>query len=476
MNAYALSLSVFFSSASILSCDPGNTSGSLNQEESLNSHQLAQLTNDEITTPPDALRIESSLNHDYFMGNPESREGYLYIEINAPKVVPEENSRIPLNVSIVIDRSGSMQGDKLKYVKEAAKFLIDHLSPEDLVSIVTYETEVETVLPSQKIENKEQIKRKIDGIYTAGSTNLSGGMLAGYSQVKSTYQTGYVNRVLLLSDGLANQGITDMTELQKIAGLKNQEDGITLSTFGVGADFNEDLMLNLAEYGSGNYYFIEQPDMIPQIFSKELSGLLSVVAQNAILNVKLPASVEVKAVYGYEFQKTINGVSVNFMDLFSEEKKAVLIAFKIVKDENQPLTFRSALTFDDVLNQYEHRTIGSENKMTRTDSENEYLESFNKEVEQQVTLFLSNERLEEAMKLVDQGKYEEARKTVDDNEAYLKNRHSEWDANEETTRQDSINTAYKEQIKDVEKMNAHDRKMMQKSNKSQNYYSKKKKK
>ena len=105
-----------------------------------------------------------------------------------------------------------------------------------------------------------------------------------------TKQEKYVNRALLLSDGLANQGITDEEKLQQIVQKKFREQGIGLSTFGVGSDFNELLMTNLSEYGGANYYFIDSPEKIPEIFAKELEGLLSVVAQSTKLSVKFQSN------------------------------------------------------------------------------------------------------------------------------------------------------------------------------------------
>lgn len=437
--------------------------------------KILSFNDQDLSVPIDELQIKSALNHTKFMNIPSTREGYLYIEINAPKANIDESKRLPLNISLVIDRSGSMEGDKIKYVKEAAKFIVDNLTPDDLLSIVTYESEVKTILHSTKVENKNRIKSKIDKIYSSGSTNLSGGLLEGYAEVKSTFKNGYVNRVLLLSDGLANVGITDISKLQDIAKLKNQENGITLSTFGVGVDFNEDLMLNLAEYGSGNYHFIEHPDAIPQIFNKELKGLLSVVAQNAKLNISIPPSVTIEKVYGYNYEKTINGLSINFMDVFSEEKKAILIAYKIIQDQNKPLTFRSQLNYDEVWGNYERRSIYTENKMEKTDSEEDFLASFNKSVEQQVTLFISNEQLEEAMRLVDKREFDKARTVVKQNAIYIEDRHDKWSATHETARQDSINSAYSLQIEEAETMSEQEMKRVQKSNKSYNYSIKKKK-
>jgi Ca-activated chloride channel family protein len=161
-------------------------------------------------------------------------------------------------------------------------------------------------------------------------------MLEGFNQVKITRKEGYVNRVLLLTDGLANVGITDPSQLYNIVQRQLQENGIGLSTFGVGADYNEELLLQLAERGGANYYFIETPDQIPQLFARELQGLLSVVAQNAMLHITFPSEfLSVAKVFGYLHQVSGNKLSINFNDVFSGEEKAIIVKFNVNNTELQ---------------------------------------------------------------------------------------------------------------------------------------------
>ena len=161
-----------------------------------------------------------------------------------------------------------MQGAKIGYAKKAAAFVIDQLNNDDIVSVVNYDDRVEITSPSQPVKNKDILKKKIDELSDRGATNLTGGMLEGYAQAESTKKDGYVNRVLLLTDGLANAGITDPAQIKKLVEKKYTEMGIALSTFGLGADYNEDLLTQLAETGRANYYFIDSPDKIPGIFAK----------------------------------------------------------------------------------------------------------------------------------------------------------------------------------------------------------------
>jgi Ca-activated chloride channel family protein len=217
------------------------------------------------------LTLSTSFENNYYIRN--HHEGYFYAELVADHFSGEYNKHIPLNISIVIDRSGSMAGDKINNAKKAAKYIVDQLSPEDYLSIVIYDGSVDVLQYATPVLNKYSIKSKIDGITDRGSTNLMGGALEGYAQVKRYYNASFINRVLLLSDGLANQGITDPNQIQQLVRQKNKLEGISISTFGVGRDYNEDLMTSMAETGTGNYYFIDNAKEIAGIFKKELNNL-----------------------------------------------------------------------------------------------------------------------------------------------------------------------------------------------------------
>ncbi|GBL36031.1 uncharacterized protein YfbK [Filimonas sp.] len=126
---------------------------------------------------------------------------------------------------------------------------------------------------------------------------------------------------MLLSDGLANQGIVDPNQIQKIIRSKNNVEGISISTFGVGRDYNEDLMTSMAETGTGNYYFIDNAAEIAGIFKKELNNLSEVMAQNAELKITIPEYVNIDRVYGQPYDQQGRTLTIKLHDIFSQETK-----------------------------------------------------------------------------------------------------------------------------------------------------------
>jgi len=394
---------------------------------------------------------------------------YLYFEIEGQKFEPT-GDRIPLNISLVVDRSGSMNGDKLNYVKKAVDFVIDNLS------IVQYDDKIEVVSKSAKVEHKKELHRKVKQIEARGMTNLSGGMLEGYTQVDSTQKDKYVNRVLLLSDGLANQGITAPEKLKQIAQKKFREQGIGLSTFGVGSDFNELLMTHLSEFGGGNYYFIDSPEKIPQIFAEELAGLLSVISQNTKLKISFPSKYfKCAHVYGYPFEVDQNSISINFNDVISEEKKAVLVKFEVMEPIEQAVDFQVELTYEDVVESLEKVTEKYPVSLGIAESEKEFKAHINEKVLEQVVYFTANQMYEDAINKGDDRNFEEAKKLIQQAKAYMEAHFKSYPQTEELKKLYGILMEYEKSLERMKDMSNYDYVMTQKSSRSAHYISRKKK-
>jgi Ca-activated chloride channel family protein len=193
--------------------------------------------------------------------------------------------RPALNLALVIDRSGSMAGSKLSYARKAARFLAGELSERDRLAIVTFDSEVKVLVPSQPVRDPLLFISAINTIAAGGCTALFDGWLAGATEVASQLDPQGLNRVLLLSDGQANDGLTDHQQIAaRVEGLTQR--GISTSAFGLGRGFDEDLMGAMAGAGDGTLAQIESPQQLADLYASELQGLASTVGRKVSLGIR----------------------------------------------------------------------------------------------------------------------------------------------------------------------------------------------
>ena len=261
-------------------------------------------------------------------------ERYLMLTIRAPA---GPTRRLPLNLALVVDASGSMAGAKLARVKEAAGFVVRHLAGADRVSVVAYDDAVRVVAPSTLLtpQARTDLLYRLGRLEADGRTNLSGGWLTGCQEV-AKHQNGddAMHRALLLTDGLANVGITSTAELVEHARQLRRR-GITTSTMGVGADFNEELLEGMARHGGGRFQYVETARHIPDCVQGELGEMLQVSARGAALEVALPDPARcLGCLNEYVLEKTRRGVRVQLGDLLAGDTRRVLLQLSI--DPGQP--------------------------------------------------------------------------------------------------------------------------------------------
>ncbi len=245
---------------------------------------------------------------------------------------PRDAEHTPLNLSIVLDRSGSMAGPKLEQAKEAAALLVRRLWPDDVVSVVAYDDNVRTVAEPAAGAAQADLSERIQTIAPGGMTNLSGGWLRGRELVAGGVRDGAVNRVILLTDGLANVGITEPAQL---AGLCRTalDQRITTTTIGFGDGYDEELLRRMAEAGGGNTWYIENPDQAPAIFAEEIDDLLSLSAQNLTVELRPASAARLVLVHHrYPSQVTPTGTRLDLGDLYARAPRTLLAEFVVSAD------------------------------------------------------------------------------------------------------------------------------------------------
>ena len=256
-----------------------------------------------------------------------AQKAVVKITLDAPPP-PEKSMRPAVNLAIVLDRSGSMAGQKLERAKDAAIEALRHLGPMDMFSVVVYDHNVSTVVTAQHAKNIEWIEGRIRQIRSGGNTALFGGVSQGAAEVRKNLDGNYVHRIILLSDGIANVGPSSPEDLGRLGAALIKED-ISVTTVGVGTDYNEDLMTSLSQNSDGNTYFVELSRDLSRIFTAELGDVLSVVAKKVNIIIELPNGVKPLNIIGREGRIKGRMVELSLNQLYGSQEKYVLIEVEI---------------------------------------------------------------------------------------------------------------------------------------------------
>ena len=267
--------------------------------------------------------------------------------------------RAPINVALVLDRSGSMSGPPLEAAKRAATRFAELLGPNDRLSVAVFDDQVSTIF-GPTAGGDPTTAEAIARVYEGGSTNLSGGWLKGREHAQAALVEG-TNRVVLFTDGLANKGITDASKLVALArGAASER--VTTTCIGFGASFNETLMRGMSQAGGGNYWYVEAADQMTDMFTEEIDGLVALAAQNVEAEVRLthPRSAGVTVLQRLPTQRTDRGWRVNLGDLYATSPKSVGLIFHVedVTELGQTQVAEVRLVSDVVMAEgIEHRVI-----------------------------------------------------------------------------------------------------------------------
>lgn len=271
------------------------------------------------------------------MANGPAREQFL-IEIEARRDpglpgIASGSQRTPLNLCLVLDRSGSMEGPPLEYAKQACQYVVDLLGPNDILSIVTFEEVVNVLMPPQRVSAKDPIKAGIAAITAGNTTDLYGGIAQGLNQVVQSNEPGRATRLVILSDGDPTTGIKDFASLTAFAG-EVKAKGVTATFLGFGPDYNEELLATMARKAGGNYAYIPRPELIPEVFRLEVDKMMAAAATNLTLNLDMARWVNLRGGTGITTPPTGDKLTIPLADL---EQGAVIQQLLDFEFPNHPL-------------------------------------------------------------------------------------------------------------------------------------------
>jgi Ca-activated chloride channel homolog len=316
--------------------------------------------------------------------------------------LPRPEARPPVNLSLVIDRSGSMSGDKIVKAREAALEALERLAADDILSVVIYDSQVDTLIPAQKVGDGRAIAAAIRSIHVAGGTALFSGVSQGASEVRKNLEDRrYLPRVILLSDGQANVGPSSPEELARLGGALREE-GISVTTVGLGLGFNEDLMTRLAERSDGNTYFVEASADLPRIFAAELGDVLNVVARRVVVEIEFPEGVRPLELVGREGVIRGQKAEIALNQLYGGQEKFALIEVEVPASKaGMELEIASArVTYEDAATQ-KTATARAQRKIAFSESRETVVSSANLKVQSEYAANRIAAAKDKAVELVD---------------------------------------------------------------------------
>jgi len=338
---------------------------------------------------------------------PDYENNTTYLKIDLTGIAPEKAYRAPLNIALVIDRSGSMSGKKLQDAKQSAIHFINGLSSQDIVSVITYSSGVEVLIPATKVSDKHELIQRIRQIDSNGNTALFAGVSKGAAEVRKFMDERRINRVILLSDGLANVGPSSPAELGQL-GQALMREGISVSTLGIGYGYNEDLMTQLAYNSDGNHVFIAESAELADIFSQELNELLTVTAKRIKLRIRCSDDLKILRILGRDGDIRGQTAELYLSQIANGQNKFVLLEV-----ENQTANRHPTATAEVELEFYnpftEQKDTLQENlELKRIANREQVKSSANTKVIEAATLMIATANTERAVELRDAGRIKEA--------------------------------------------------------------------
>ncbi len=334
------------------------------------------------------------------------------LRINLEGLRERLRTRPPLNLTLVVDRSGSMSGDKIEKAREAARNVVARLDRDDVFSLVSFDDQVKVHIPAGKLKDKAAVYEAIASLQPGGSTALYAGMQSGLAQAREFAKRGRTSRIILISDGLANVGPDKPADARRL-GREAAQKGIAVTTFGLGLGYDEDLLTALSQASDGNHAFIQESGQLAAILDRELGDALAVAARDIVIEIRLADGVRYRRSLDREIEVDGRVLRLKLNQLSSGQQKQLLVELEApgaaagkaedlaeVRVQGADAEGKAAPAQDSKL------------QVRYTDDAKEADRSRNADVVAEAAKVKANEAREQAVLLRDQGKSEEARELL----------------------------------------------------------------
>lgn len=325
----------------------------------------------------------------------------------------------PVNVSLVIDKSGSMSSDnRLVNAKEAAAEFVKRLRPTDHISILAFDSYVETVLTSSMVGDKSQALAAIDNIVLGGSTNLNAGLIAGYGEVAKAYSPNEASKVIMLTDALTNTGQINPAAIVRNSAVFNKEYDIDISVVGVGVEFNSDLSRQITGDAKSSIHFINDAEDIKKVFIDEVESLLCPVARNAKLIVEFDDGIKLGNFFGYTPQVSENRLELELNNMNKGLTQVFLARFEVEDPTKALPPVQVRLEYFDLQTQQQQSLTGSA-RLERKKSQAELNPLANEEVKKNYAIATLAQAIHDMAAYGEQNQRQAARETVDQSISFV---------------------------------------------------------
>lgn len=336
--------------------------------------------------------------------------------------------RSPINLALVLDKSNSMQGQKLQQLKQAARLVIQQLDKEDVLSLIAYDHHVHVLLPATPVTDKRKLYAVIDKLVARGNTALFSGVEQGGKEIRKFASLQRVNRIILVSDGQANIGPHSPEELGLLGATLGQE-GTSITTMGLGLSYNEDAMTQLARRSEGNHAFAEHATDLAPLFEHELKDIFSIVAQNIQMTVAFKHQIRPLRLLSHPPLTDQGKVHIVMNQLGSQQEKYLLLEIEV-----PPLPIDDGLHIADIQVHYQNMQTSVCEHLTHpvfaklSSCSQTVKEKTNAVVMLEVVEQLSLENHQLSIQLRDQGHIDEAREVLLENAVFLQEQAAKYDS------------------------------------------------